>query len=187
VIHLASVQANSRKLLPPLFRRTLDKKGKSRDEYTQERRQVMSSKPFILRPADRKPPLAVIGTQIVVLASGADIEDQQITVQSGGEGTGPPPHSHDWDESFYVTKGQVVFTCAGETAMCPAGTLVHVPAGTVHAFSFGPSGGEMLEMTGKRSNAIPTFTALDREIPPGPLDVAKVVQVLVENGVKVHI
>jgi quercetin dioxygenase-like cupin family protein len=147
----------------------------------------MSYKPFVLRPADRKPSLTVVGAQIAVLASGSDIEDQQITVQSGDERIGPPPHSHDWDESFYVTKGQVVFTCAGETSMCTAGTLVHVPAGTVHAFCFGPGGGEMLEITGKRSNAVPLFTALDREIPPGPPDVAKVIQVFGQNGVKVHI
>ena len=147
----------------------------------------MSSKLFVLRPADRKPALTVVGAQIAVLASGSDIEDQQITVQSGDEGIGPPPHSHDWDESFYVTKGQVVFTCAGETSVCTAGTLVHVPAGTVHAFYFGPGGGEMLEITGKGSNAVPLFTALDREIPAGPPDVARVIQVFGQNGVKVHI
>ena len=147
----------------------------------------MSSKPFILKPGDRKPALNVIGCQVTVLASGADIRDQQITVQSGDEGMGPPPHSHDWDESFYVIKGQIQFMCGGETVMCTAGTLVHVPGGTVHAFSFGPGGGEMLEITGRQSNAVPMFTALDREIPPGPPDITKVIQVLGENGVKVHI
>ena len=147
----------------------------------------MSSKAFILKPGDRSPALNVIGTRVTVLASGPEIQDQQITVQSGDEGMGPPPHSHDWDESFYVIKGQIEFTCGGETAMCTAGTLVHVPAGTVHAFSYGPGGGEMLEITGRQSNAVPMFTALDREIPPGPPDVAKVIQVLGEHGVNVHI
>ncbi len=146
----------------------------------------MSSKSFVLRPADRKPALTVVGTQVTVLATGSDIEDQQITVQSGDEGTGPPPHSHDWDESFYVTKGQVEFTCGGETSMCMAGTLVHVPGRTVHAFRYGPGGGEMLEITGRRSKAIQMFTALDREVPPGPLDVAKVIQVAGEYGAKFH-
>lgn len=146
----------------------------------------MSSKPFILKPADRRRALNVIGTRITVLASGTDIQDQQITVQSGNEGAGPPPHSHDWDESFYVTKGEVEFDCGGETVVCAAGTLVHVPARTVHAFRYGASGGEMLEITGRQSKAVPMFTALDREIPPGPPDIAKVVQVLGEHGVKVH-
>jgi quercetin dioxygenase-like cupin family protein len=147
----------------------------------------MTSKPFVLRPADRKPALNVLGTQMTVLASGSDIEDQQIVVQVGDEGMGPPPHSHDWDESFYITRGQVVFTCEGETTLCPAGTLVHLPAGTVHTFRIGPGGAEMLEITGKRSNAISMFTALDRELPPGPPDVAKAIQVLSQNGVKVQI
>jgi quercetin dioxygenase-like cupin family protein len=53
----------------------------------------------------------------------------------------PAPHNHDWDESFCVTRGQVHFTYAGETTMCEAGTLVHVPAGAIHGFSYGPGGG----------------------------------------------
>jgi hypothetical protein len=60
-------------------------------------------------------------------------------------------------------------------------------AGTVHAFSFGPGGGEMFEITGKKSNAAAMFTAADRQIPPGPLDIKKAVEVLAENGVTVHL
>jgi quercetin dioxygenase-like cupin family protein len=146
----------------------------------------MSTRPFILKPGDRRAALNVIGTQVTVLASADEIRDHQITVQTGDEGTGPPPHSHDWDESFYVTKGQIEFTCGADMAMCGAGTLVHVPAGTVHAFRYGPGGGEMLEITGRRSNAVSMFAALDREIPPGPLDAARVIEVLGENGVKVQ-
>lgn len=85
-----------------------------------------------------------------------------------------------------MTSGQVRFTCDGRTTTCLAGTLVHVPAGTVHAFHFGPGGGEMLEVTGGGSRAIEMFSALDREIPPGPLDVPKVVQVAGRYGVAFH-
>lgn len=146
----------------------------------------MSPKPFIVKPGDRGPALSVVGTKITVLASAAEEGGLQITLQTGDEGTGPPPHSHDWDESFYVTRGQIQFTYGGETTMCAAGTLVHVPAGTVHAFSYGQGGGEMLEVTAKRSNAVRMFTALDREVPLGPPDVERVIHVLGEHGVKVH-
>jgi quercetin dioxygenase-like cupin family protein len=147
----------------------------------------MSLKQFVVKPDDRRTALNVLGTKVTVLVSESDSKVQQITLQSGAEGMGPPPHSHDWDESFYVTRGQVQFTCAGQTTTCFAGTFVHVPAGTVHAFSYGPGGGEMLEITGAGSNAVRMFSALDREIPPGPPDIPKVLQVAGEYGVKFHI
>lgn len=146
----------------------------------------MSPKQFIVKPSDRSPALNVIGVKVTVLVSDAVSQTQQITLQSGDEGAGPPPHSHDWDESFYVTKGQVRFTCSGQTTTCLAGTLVHVPAGTVHAFRFGPGGGEMLEVTGTGSKAVQMFSALDREIPPGPPDVPKVARVAGKYGLAVH-
>ena len=69
--------------------------------------------------------------------------------------------------------------------MCLPGTLVHVPAGTVHGFRYGPGGGEMFELTGQGSMATRMFTALSREIPAGPPDIPKVLEVLKENGVTV--
>lgn len=147
----------------------------------------MSTEPFVIRPEQRVPALNVIGTNIWPLGSPAAIAGLQITLQSGNEGMGPPPHRHDWDETFYVTKGQVIFSCGGSVTTCEAGTLVHVPGGTVHAFAYGPGGGEMLEMTGQGSNAVQMFTALSQQIPPGPPDIPKVVQVLANHGVTTHI
>ena len=62
----------------------------------------MNPQPFVIKPADRKTALNVLATQVTVLTAGGDSSDQRITLQAGAEGTGPPPHSHDWDESFYV-------------------------------------------------------------------------------------
>ena len=147
----------------------------------------MSPKQFIVKPSDRSPALNVIGVKVTVLVSDAVSQAQQITLQSGDEGAGPPPQSHEWEESFYVIKGQVQFACGGQTTSCLAGTLVHVPAGTIHAFSFGPGGGEMLEVTGAGSKAVQMFSALDREIPPGPPDAPKVIQVAGNYGAVFHI
>lgn len=147
----------------------------------------MKPKTFVVTPADRKTALDVLGTKVTVLASEADSNGHRITLQSGSVGTGPPPHSHDWDESFFVSSGQIQFTCDGVTTMCSAGTFVHVPAGTVHSFSYGPDGGEMIEITGRESQAIEMFSALAREMPPGPPNVEKAIQVLGEHGVQVHL
>jgi len=108
----------------------------------------MKTQPFVVTPKDYDPALHVLGTKVTVLASNAATQSYEITLQQGDEGTGPPLHSHNWDESFYVLKGKVEFSCAGKTVMCTPGTLVHVPAGTVHGFRYGAGGGEMLELTG---------------------------------------
>ena len=66
----------------------------------------MGPKPFVIKPADRKTARNVLGTQVTDLASCDDSTDQRVTLQAGVEGTGPPPHSHDWDKSFYVSGGK---------------------------------------------------------------------------------
>lgn len=109
----------------------------------------MKATHLVLRPDQHQPALNVLGTQVTVLAANAATQSHGVTLQQGDEGTGPPPHSHDWDECFYVLKGGVEFLCDGKAHTCSAGTLVHVPRGTPHGFHFGPGGGQMLELTGQ--------------------------------------
>ena len=132
----------------------------------------MSNPYFVLRPDQHEPALNVVGTQVTVLASNAATRSYGITLQQGDEGTGPPPHSHDWDEAFYVLKGEIHFLCDGKSYACQAGTLVHVPKGTVHGFSY--------------ARAAQMFTAVDSEIPVGPPDIPKLIDVLKRNGVTVE-
>lgn len=140
---------------------------------------------FVLRPDQHEPALNVVGTRVTVLASNAATQSYGVTLQQGDEGTGPPPHRHDWDECFYVLAGSVEFICDGQAHTCLPGTLVHVPRQTVHGFHYGPGGGQMLEMTGAGALAAQMFTAVDREIPPGPPDIPKLLGVLSRNGVTV--
>jgi quercetin dioxygenase-like cupin family protein len=143
----------------------------------------MENQPFVVAPEDYGRALNVVGTKVTVLASNAATGGYGITFQQGDEGTGPPPHSHDWDEAFFVIKGSVEFSCGEKTMLAMPGTLVHLPAGTVHGFHYGAGGGQMLEITGPGSLASTMFAALDREIPPGPPDIPRIVDVLNRNGV----
>jgi quercetin dioxygenase-like cupin family protein len=145
----------------------------------------MDTKPFIVDPNDYARALDVVGMKITVLASNAATNGCEITVQEGDEGTGPPPHSHKWDETFFVLEGTVEFSYGNKTKSCGPGTLVHLPGGTVHGFCFGAGGGKMLEFTGAGSSASQMFTNIDREIPPGPPDIPKLVELLKKNGVTV--
>lgn len=132
--------------------------------------------PIILTPEMRPRPLNVVGEGITVLASGEQTHGYEVFFQAGAEGTGPPPHTHDWDECFYVVGGEVAFGVGDQALVARTGTFVHVPAGAVHWFRFGPGGGQMVSMT-SREGASKLFAEIDREIAPEAPDVAKLVAI----------
>jgi len=146
----------------------------------------MAVKPFIVAPKDYAPALAIVGEHITVLASGEATEGYEIFLQRGPEGTGPPPHSHPWDESFFLIKGQLDFGIGAESMTGSPGTLVHVPAGTVHWFRYGRGGGEMVSMT-SRLGASKFFSDLAREVAPVNPDLGKLVAVGARHAVKVEL
>ena len=145
----------------------------------------MTRQPFIVGPKDYDPALSVLGAQITVLASNTKTFGYEITLQAGEEGVGPPPHSHDWDESFFVLEGQVEFVLKSGSVVCKAGTLVHVPADTVHSFRFCAGGARMLEITGQGGRATQMFKSVSNEFPAEPTDIPQLVNVLQQNGVTV--
>jgi quercetin dioxygenase-like cupin family protein len=145
----------------------------------------MSKQPFALAPENYARPLEVVGEQITVLASRDVTSGYEIFQQAGPEGSGPPPHSHGWDESFYVIDGEIEFGFGGktgdETATAKPGTLVHLPAGCVHWFRFGAGGGRMISMTGS-GNASAMFTDFDANISSTDPDLGKLVEVGTRHG-----
>ena len=145
----------------------------------------MSTQPVIVTPKDRPRGLNVVGEQITVLADGARTGSYEIFRQAGPEGSGPPPHSHPWDEAFYVIAGQVTFGVDGDdNLLAPPGTLVHFPAGSTHWFRFGPGGGEMISMT-SRAGAAAFFAEVDREVSPAEPDFAVLLRVASSHGLTV--
>jgi len=146
----------------------------------------MAPEPFISMPDRRMDELGVIGTNISILADASHTNGVEVTLQSGAEGAGPPPHSHGWDEFFYVLSGSVTMHCNGKETLCEAGAMAYVPGGTVHAFSFGPGGGQMLEFTHGNSQASGLFRQLSKDIAPGPPDIDAVRRVFDDNQVTPH-
>jgi quercetin dioxygenase-like cupin family protein len=128
-------------------------------------------------------PLNIVGEQLVVLASGEQTGSYEVFHQTGREGSGPPPHSHPWDEAFYVTRGEVAFGAGDQEAIARPGTFVHVPANTTHWFRFGAGGGEMVSLT-SREGAAKMFADFDREIAPDRPDFAKLAEIAGRHGAK---
>ncbi len=91
---------------------------------------VKNPRPFVVTPKDYPAPLEVRGEEITVLASGQATGRYEVFLQNGIEGSGPPPHVHPWDESFYVVSGELDFGMGEERFVVTPGTLVHLPAGT---------------------------------------------------------
>jgi len=143
----------------------------------------MAAQPFIVAPKDYGEALDIVGEHITVLASGAATDGYEIFFQKGPEGSGPPPHSHPWDESFFVLEGEIDFGIGDQSKTATPGTLVHLPAGTVHWFRFGPRGGEMISIT-SRSGASAMFTDMAREIAPVNPDLGKLAEVGERHGLK---
>jgi quercetin dioxygenase-like cupin family protein len=148
---------------------------------------IMKPQPFIVTPDTYARPLNVVGEEITVLATNDVTQGYEIFLQRGDEGTGPPPHSHDWDESFYVIKGNVEIRYGDQTVSAKPGTLVHLPAGTVHAFQFGSGGGEMISITSQNGRAAQMFKSIDHEIPADAPDILRLIAVADRYGVAVAI
>lgn len=143
--------------------------------------------PLIVSPTEAPAALKLVGEELTILASGAQTGSYEIFRQSGPEGAGPPPHSHDWDEAFFVLSGEVAFGIGDDAeAIAGAGTLVHVPAGTPHWFRFRADGGDMLSVT-SREGASHFFTDVDREVSPVEPDLGQLVGIATAHGLTVHL
>jgi len=79
--------------------------------------------------------LGVAGGTYTVLLSGRDTAGRysliDMFVPPGG---GPPPHRHDFEESFTLLEGEVEATFRGETSTVRVGETIHIPANAPHQF-----------------------------------------------------
>lgn len=80
-----------------------------------------------------------------ISADGVDIQFLVDAVDSDGQATAfvtdvapggntLPAHSHDWDETMYVTSGALTFVIDGETREVAAGEAVFISRGQVHKY-----------------------------------------------------
>ncbi|MBS0325968.1 MAG: cupin domain-containing protein [Proteobacteria bacterium] len=144
----------------------------------------MSAKAFVVGPMNRPQEWNVVGEHITVLVSGDATGGYEIFLQDGPQESGPPPHSHPWDESFYVVKGKIEFGIGEDRLVAVPGTLVHLPAGVTHWFRFGEGGGQMVTVT-SRIGASRMFADIDREISPARPDLERLVAIGARHGLTV--
>lgn len=142
----------------------------------------MPAKPFVTRPADHVP-LRVVGETISVLANGSQTGSIEVFLQTSPEGGGPPPHSHEWDEAYYMLEGRLEVTADGETRTVIPGEFIHIPHGVVHSFRAAAGGAKFISINSK-AGAAAMFMDMDRET-KGAMDIPKILAVAARHNMHV--
>lgn len=146
----------------------------------------MNSEINIVKSSEQQQ-LDVLGVKITILQDDEQRLGGAVTLQEGVEGMGPPPHSHEWDESFYIIEGLVNINVDGKTITGTPGTFINLRGGVKHGYQFGKGGGRMLEITGNRSHASAMFHKIDQERRESTFDIPKAIDILQAHGVMIQV
>ena len=85
--------------------------------------------------ADNLPHIGLVGDTYTILLSGKDTAGRfcliDMHIPPGG---GPPPHRHDFEESFILLEGEIEATFRGSKSIAKVGQTIHIPANAPHQF-----------------------------------------------------
>jgi quercetin dioxygenase-like cupin family protein len=89
--------------------------------------------------------VSVVGDTYTILVSGAQTAGRYCLIDMlVPDGSGPPPHRHDFEEMFTLLEGELEFTFRGQTRTVRAGFTVNIPANAPHVFK--NKSGKMVRM-----------------------------------------
>lgn len=144
----------------------------------------MHLQPLVVKREDVTP-LRVLGTEIRFLCEAANTNNawslMELVVPPDA---GPPPHSHDWDEAYYITAGAVEFTVGQRQFTATAGDFAYTPAGVVHGFRGAPGEPARMLILDVPAHAGAFFKQVDREVKDLPRDLPKVIDIGERTGIR---
>jgi quercetin dioxygenase-like cupin family protein len=86
-------------------------------------------------PNMRQVSVGTAGATYTILVSGQESGGRYCLIDMYvPDGSGPPPHRHDFDESFTILEDEVEFTVRGQPDTVPTGSTVTVPSNAPHFF-----------------------------------------------------
>jgi quercetin dioxygenase-like cupin family protein len=89
----------------------------------------------VAQPDEKKPHIGIVGDTYTILLAGKDTAGRfcliDMHVPPGG---GPPPHRHDFEETFTILEGELEATFRGTKRSVKAGETIHIPANAPHQF-----------------------------------------------------
>src|SRR2546421_10080100 len=82
------------------------------------------------------PHIALMGDTYTILLSGDDTDGRYCLIDMHiPPAGGPPPHRHDFEESFTLLEGEIEATFRGEKSVVRAGETINIPANAPHSFT----------------------------------------------------
>jgi len=84
---------------------------------------------------EKLPHIGLVGDTYTVLLAGNDTAGRFCLIDMHlPPGGGPPPHRHDFEETFTIIKGELEFTFRGIKQTVGSGATIHIPANAPHSF-----------------------------------------------------
>jgi len=94
-----------------------------------------SSRSLVTRKVEEPPHLGVAGDTYTILLRGEDTAGRYCLIDMHvPPGGGPPPHRHDFEETFTLLEGELEFAFRVKKMTAKAGETVHIPANAPHVF-----------------------------------------------------
>jgi quercetin dioxygenase-like cupin family protein len=126
--------------------------------------------------ADNMPHIGLVGDTYTTLLSATDTAGKYCVIDMHiPPGGGPPPHRHDFEETFLLLEGELDATFRGSKSRVLAGDTIHIPANAPHQFHNGSNQPVRLLCICAPAGQEEFFAALGvpvatRTTPPPPLD-----------------
>src|ERR1700692_4037970 len=88
-----------------------------------------------LAQSDNLPHMGLVGDTYTITVTGEDTDGRFCAIDMHiPPGGGPPPHRHDFEETFILLKGEMEATFRGKKSTVRAGQTVNIPANAPHQF-----------------------------------------------------
>jgi quercetin dioxygenase-like cupin family protein len=97
----------------------------------------LSRKLTVARPDNDQslPHIGLVGDTYTILVTGEDTAGKYTLIDMHvPPGGGPPPHRHDFEETFILLEGEMEATFRGKKSFVRAGDTLHIPANSPHQF-----------------------------------------------------
>ncbi|WP_432835647.1 cupin domain-containing protein [Dactylosporangium sp. CA-092794] len=130
--------------------------------------------------------IPAIGLGITMKTDGKSTHDAYSLFEYAipSETDGPPPHIHTReDESFVCLAGRLDVSLGGEEFVLEPGDYLYLPRDVVHAFR-NPYRDEARVISVVSPAGLEAYYQALGELPPGPKDISKIKEIMVEFGIK---